>query len=258
MAWEWLDDWKHRRAAEIPLPDPRYHPAYAEFQSIITARIREGEPERILEVLRALRVELEYAEWLNDVEMLSETGRYVRRLWRAHDECEETLQRLGALEALHEQTDQESIRIAIETISEELVKHLARHPTALYHLKPRQFEELVAEVLSSFGWAVELTPETRDNGFDIFAVSRDRASGVRTSYIVECKKWAAANKVGVDIVRQLLWVKTQTTASHAILATTSFFTRGVNKIKNERYDFTAMDFDEVVRWCRSYRDRGSS
>ena len=73
-------------------------------------------------------------------------------------------------------------------------------------LSPREFEELVTELLSSFGWQIKLSPPTRDGGFDILGITAD-ASGLEASWIVECKRYAENRKVGVDLVRQLYGAK---------------------------------------------------
>ena len=52
---------------------------------------------------------------------------------------------------------------------EEMIKMLAMHPKDLHQLKPRKFEELIAELLRDMGYDVCLTPETHDHGRDIFA-----------------------------------------------------------------------------------------
>ena len=62
-------------------------------------------------------------------------------------------------------------------------------------LLPRQFEELICEILAGFGWEVQLTPATRDGGYDMFAISQDLVAGVQTSWIIECKKYSAEKKV---------------------------------------------------------------
>jgi restriction system protein len=47
--------------------------------------------------------------------------------------------------------------------------------------------ELIAELLASYGWTVDLTKQTRDGGYDIFALRKD-ALGVQSSWLIECKR----------------------------------------------------------------------
>jgi hypothetical protein len=142
------------------------------------------------------------------------------------------------------------LEVALQTVSVELIKYLRKHPEKLYQLKPRQFEELVCEILAGFGWDVQLTGATRDGGYDIFAISKD-ISGARSSWLIECKKYSPANKVGIDVVRSLCGVKNDLKVSNAMIATTSFFSSEVKKVKTSRYDFHLVDYDGIVEWLNS-------
>lgn len=137
-------------------------------------------------------------------------------------------------------------------INDELIRYLQKHPRDMYKLKPRQFEELISEILKSFGWQVDLTKETRDGGYDIFAISKD-AAGVSTSWIVECKRYAPDRKVGIDIVRSLCGVKTDMKVGQIMIATTSSFSSDVVKAKNSRYDLDLRDYSDIVEWLGSYK-----
>jgi uncharacterized protein YjbI with pentapeptide repeats len=165
------------------------------------------------------------------------------------------LERIKILRALYTSKDAapaELIKV-VQLISAELIKYLKRHPTALHQIRPRQFEELVAEILASYGWDVQLTPPTKDGGYDIFAISHHRAD-VRTSWIIECKKYAPENKVGVDIARALYGVKTALGGvANAMLATTSDFTKGAKAFKSSRYDFELKAYADILEWINAYR-----
>ena len=140
----------------------------------------------------------------------------------------------------------------VHSINVELLSRLVRNPRQLNELGSRQFEELIAELLSSFGWDVHLTPQTKDGGYDIFAISKDMA-GVRTSWIIECKKFAQDHKVGVEIARGLYAVKLDLRVANAMLATTSSFTAGVRAFKSSRYDFELRDYEGILEWINTYR-----
>lgn len=136
-------------------------------------------------------------------------------------------------------------------ISAKLMEHLKRHPEELHAIKPRQFEELIAELLSSYGMQVELTPASKDGGYDLYAVSTNEA-GLKSNWIIECKKWSAENKVGVEVVRALYCVKSELKVANALLATTSSFTRGVHDFRRSRYDLDLKDFGDIVDWVQKY------
>jgi|GEM_PF-1029955 len=143
--------------------------------------------------------------------------------------------------------------VAIQAISAELIKYLAKHPKELYNLRPRQFEELVAEVLASYGWEVNLTPAIKDGGYDIFGIHTDQA-GVANAWIIECKKYGPENKVGVDIARALYGTKALLRPDcSAMLATTSHFTKGVKEFKASRYDLDLREYEDILRWINEHR-----
>jgi hypothetical protein len=144
----------------------------------------------------------------------------------------------------------ESLIFASKAAVQALIEYLARHPKELYTLRPRQFEQLIAEVLFNFGWQVELTKTTRDGGYDIFALS-PIAAGLNTSWIVECKKYSSDNKVGLSLVRSLWRIKSDLRVANALLATTSSFTTDANNYAAERYDLHLRDFNQIVEWLRS-------
>src|SRR6185437_9082054 len=110
-----------------------------------------------------------------------------------------------------------------------------KDPGQLRELDPPLFEAVIAELLAGFGWEVSVTPATRDGGYDILGVTTD-ASGLKTSWVVECKRYAADNKVGVPIARQLAGVKGHIGVPNAVIVTTSSFTTGVREFSAARHD----------------------
>lgn len=139
----------------------------------------------------------------------------------------------------------------VSTLNIELIKYLNKHPEKLYTIKPRIFEELIAELLAHFGWEIQLTPTTKDGGYDIFAISKD-ITGVETSWIIECKRYSPKNKVGIEIVRGLYCQKNELHVANAMVATTSQFTQGVYDFKASRYDFALRDFEGILEWINMY------
>jgi hypothetical protein len=110
---------------------------------------------------------------------------------------------------------------SVSSVSTELLRQLARNPGELYQLSSRLFEEVVSELLNRQGYEVTLTPSTRDGGKDIYAAQHN-AFG-RFLYIVECKRYAPDNHVGVGVLRQLYGVVEAERVNAGIIATTSFF-----------------------------------
>jgi HJR/Mrr/RecB family endonuclease len=142
------------------------------------------------------------------------------------------------------------------SINAKLIGAIKKSPNDLYHLQPRAFEELVAELLASYGWEVNLTKQTRDGGYDILAIRKD-ISSITISMIVECKRYRPDRRVGLDIIRSLYGVKADLRVGMAMLATTSYFSKDVIDYKTSRYDFELKDFGDIVGWINEYRPQPS-
>ncbi|WPD23100.1 MAG: pentapeptide repeat-containing protein [Candidatus Electrothrix scaldis] len=99
---------------------------------------------------------------------------------------EKAIQRIKSLRSLFSASSVPPTGLiqVVKTINAEIIKQLAHSPTDLYTLSPRGFEELIAEVLSSYGWEVVLTPATKDGGYDLFAITKNK-SGLQASWIIE-------------------------------------------------------------------------
>lgn len=114
--------------------------------------------------------------------------------------------------------------LVFESINDELVLALRKSPELMYQLRPRLFEELVAHIMADHGFEVELTPPTKDGGFDIVA-RLENPMGVFL-VLVECKRYAPDRKVGVEVVRGLYGVTEMHRAHQGIVVTSSSFTKG--------------------------------
>lgn len=68
----------------------------------------------------------------------------------------------------------EPVIITASRINYELLARLKNNPEILRELSPRQFEELIADLLYRQGYKVDLTPSTRDGGLDMYAARSDR------------------------------------------------------------------------------------
>ncbi|MEJ0060849.1 MAG: restriction endonuclease [Terricaulis sp.] len=112
--------------------------------------------------------------------------------------------------------------VDVQVMSRALIERIARDPRQVFSMAPREFEELVADLLKAQGYEVSLTPRTRDGGKDIYAARREPLGSFR--YLVECKRHAPGRPVGVAAVRALYGVAQQERANAGILMTTSRFT----------------------------------
>jgi Restriction endonuclease len=144
------------------------------------------------------------------------------------------------------------IQVDLEEINEELVRHLAKHPEKMHALNPRTFEQLIAELFKDKGYDVELTPKTKDGGFDVRAFRREDVGTCLT--LIECKRYAPTLPVSVEIVRGLYGVSMSEGATNGIIATTSHFTKGAKSFQAQnKYKLHLADFDNVKVWLETYK-----
>ncbi|MDZ7694396.1 MAG: restriction endonuclease [Balneolaceae bacterium] len=154
-------------------------------------------------------------------------------------------------ELLFKDDDLEISEINITDINTEIKRYFKNHPEKLYELSPRKFEELIADIFNDLGFDVQLTQATRDGGRDIIA----RIKNAVTDYLtyVECKRYAAENKIGVGIIREVSGVHYIKNPSKSIIVTTSFFTSDAKekatKLKNQ---LALKDYNNIKEWLSKY------
>lgn len=122
-------------------------------------------------------------------------------------------------------------------------------PKAIHQLTPRQFEQLVAEILEELGFqGIELTPRSGDKGRDVVALQR--VNGIPILFAFECKRNAPHRKIGVGVVRTLLGTINQasTRADVGVLVTTSTFTQGAQNFFLTEARIKGRDFNGVTEW----------
>ncbi len=160
----------------------------------------------------------------------------------------------NATEELFE-ADEEMARpeaaVLFSDVNEELKRYFALHPEKLYDLHPRKFEELIASILKDFGFEVELTKATRDGGRDIIAYMRNAVCSYLT--YVECKKYAAENKVGVGVIREVAGVHHLRQPNKSLIVTTSFFTKdAVEEARKIEQQLELKDYYAIKGWLGMY------
>lgn len=136
-------------------------------------------------------------------------------------------------------------------IDDELIRYFKNHPKEMYRLNPRRFEELVAAILRDLGYSVELTGRSADGGVDIFATQK---SGIgEVLLIVDCKRYAPSNHVGVEIIRALYGISEQLRATMAMIATTSFFTKTAQSFQRTvKHRLSLKDYNDLNLWLANY------
>ena len=145
---------------------------------------------------------------------------------------------------------EKQIVVDICSAGDDLLKKVHSNPKLLYELSSRRFEEFVAEVLDRLGYQITLTPASKDGGKDIYAARKDHLGSFL--YVVECKKYALDNPVGVGLIRELNGVVQAERATAGILATTSFFTKGAKEFQARlSHQIGLKDYVGIQEWLDS-------
>ena len=141
----------------------------------------------------------------------------------------------------------EAIRFDVADSNAVLLAKLSANPEEIRALTPRKFEEIVAELLTKQGYEIELTPESKDGGFDMYAARKDGLGSFL--YLVECKRYTPPNRVGVQVVRSLHGVVQQQQANAGIVVTSSFFTRGASDFQETLpFQIQLKDYIALQKW----------
>jgi restriction system protein len=148
------------------------------------------------------------------------------------------------------------VQPTIVSASEAMIAALKKQPQDVMNLGSRQFEELIAELLTDMGWDVELTPATRDGGKDILAYLKTDVG--RFLCLVEAKRYRSDRTIGVELVRTLYGTLCDYQASSAMMVTTSTFSKDARSLqKKHEFQLTLHDYTDVVGWIMKHgRKRG--
>lgn len=142
----------------------------------------------------------------------------------------------------------------VAVCNNELIAFLRKHPELARQIPPRTFEELIAEILKTYGYEIELTAPTRDFGVDIVGIKKTGLV-VPQTIVVEAKRWKQQNKVGIGLVQRLEGTRIGMQADRGLLVTTSDFSRDAYKAVETIYRKIALkNYEAVNDWLRSYPD----
>jgi restriction system protein len=142
----------------------------------------------------------------------------------------------------------------IVSIGNDIINRLKKEPKEVHSLTPRQFEELVLELLRDMGHEVRLTQATRDGGADIL-VSMKTDMG-EFLCLVDAKKYRENRKIGVGMVRTLYGTLADYQASSAMLVTTSSYSKDARDMEQKhKYQLSLRDYTDVATWIQKYGNR---
>lgn len=99
---------------------------------------------------------------------------------------------------------------------------------------------------------MELTARSIDGGKDIIAISKELTP---LKILIECKRYAPHNKVGISIVQRLHGVVSSEKVSKGIVVTSSSFTQPAKDfIARNVWQLEGVDFERLSTWLDSYQD----
>lgn len=135
--------------------------------------------------------------------------------------------------------------------NERILKNLKKRPEEILKLSPRQFEEVVADLLQAMGYEVDLTKQTRDGGADILAKKKTEIGQVLC--LVDAKRYKETHKIGVEKVRTLMGTLADYNATSAMLATTSAYSKEARAMEEKhKFKLSLKDYADVVGWIHGY------
>lgn len=147
----------------------------------------------------------------------------------------------------------ETATIILPTVQPKDFKRLLTHPEELQRVSSRDFEELIAELLSADGWEVNVIARHNAPGPDIIAVTSKFIQGVPLKLIVECKRYSEQNPVDINVVRKVMyWVNEEYRATMGMIATTGRFTSDAIEQAKEYHQWRLdlKDQSEIIKWLQ--------
>jgi HJR/Mrr/RecB family endonuclease len=122
-------------------------------------------------------------------------------------------------------------------------------------LKPREFEELIAELLQKSGYEVKIGKGSKDGGVDVLAFKEIEELGLVAS-VWQAKKYASHRRVGLSVIKELAETRREQNATKGVIATTTYLTSGaLDKVTRERYTLNKFDRDDILRWVEDIARR---
>lgn len=192
---------------------------------------RDANPRRILRAVEAMRKAGGFGPGLNALQPFTQSGLLDssgRPLSFESNQFLEVVSKVGF-------------------INYRLLNDDRQNPSLLYAIEPREFELLVAELLSEQGFEVDVTRQSRDGGVDIW-IAENRSIG-SFKYLVECKKFSPEKKVGVKIVREVFGTLQASLATAGLIVTTSYFTHDAKEFAEQvRYKLSLRDYVDIRKW----------
>ncbi len=153
--------------------------------------------------------------------------------------------------------EKKSVIVHVSHVWKALVRELLREPEKVFSLLPREFEELVEEIVKNLGYDTTLTPNTRDGGYDIVAI-RKADPLFETMHLIEAKLWSPPRKVGEPVLRGLYGVGNLLKCNGVMVITPAQFSRDAERFRkmHDLYHYIRLvDGNELPVFYREYLRR---
>lgn len=141
---------------------------------------------------------------------------------------------------------------SLRDVTAEFMTWVSKHPDALPQVHWEAFEQIVQELLISRGLDVVHVAHQRGRSADLIAIGQ---AGVH--YLVECKRYKATRKVGMDIVNAVLGAAVRNGVEHSMLIISSSFSGDVTRRSSEWSDLNLelADGEIIAQWLNAYRPK---
>ena len=134
----------------------------------------------------------------------------------------------------------------VTLVDDSLLRRAKKDPRIIHSFSPREFEEMVCELLDKQGFEVKLTKQTRDGGKDIIVVQKS-VLGEFCIY-VECKKYDISRPISVGLVRELYGTVMVDNATAGMIITTSHFSKDAKEYTEQiKHRMTLKDYNDLVQ-----------
>ena len=155
--------------------------------------------------------------------------------------------------------DRDSVLVHTQALWQEMIRWFLSHPEAVYRLSPRRFEELIAEIISAFGYKTSLTPQTSDGGYDIVAERTDDPvfPGI---HLIETKLWTPPRKVGRPVIQAIYGTGIAHRCNGVMVVTPTEFSRQAKQFVDEahlRQYVRLVDGGILPSWYERYLSRNA-
>ncbi|MDI9872871.1 restriction endonuclease, partial [Flectobacillus roseus] len=137
----------------------------------------------------------------------------------------------------------------IKIVNKSILERINFDANKIYDLSSRQFEELVAELMTKQGYKVDLTKATRDGGKDLIIANHSDIGNF--IYYVECKKYAPNRPVGVNLVRELAGTISLDRVTAGLMITSSYFSPDAIQLSEKiKHQMGLVDFIKLKEWIK--------